>query len=624
MGFPLKQSDSIEMPDLVGYLTELVSKETGNVLGQNQLSMVNTRLQKRMLTLGSLSAKQYLEYFEENKSAELSILVGLLTTHHTFFFREFIHFEYLLDSLETIVGNVKKRGERKIRIYSAACSKGHEAYSLSMFFRFHLTKIDPEMTYEIVGTDIDPQCIEHAKNGVYRYDEIKEVPMNYLTGCWQRGTGEIEEFVKAKEEIKANCKFGVKNLLNISKTDFSSKFDVILCRNVFIYFEIPDVERIAKNLGSLLHDGGYLISGLSESLKQLNTGMVNVGPSVYSFAKAENAPIEKASNVTPIVPTPKSIAINPNNQVLPKQHKKIRVFCVDDSTSVLKLMTKIFSNDKDFELVGTAQNGIEAHEFLQKNSVDVMTLDIHMPEMDGVEYLKKYHNSSHPKVIVVSSASREDANYAQKTMEYGACDFIEKPALNNLKDRADEIKAKLKTAYRFSTPTPKPAKIDKSFENEFIIQNPENKARIFIVTHSNNKTITEIIKDLRGDQPPIFLVYEGSDSFLPGAQSSFEKAGLKNVSLIDEANSFSTSNIYVCDFKRNFNTIVGKYKNQKVSICIFGSATEKAVNSLSDFANAQILLEENEYLNEDLREVVSDIFPATSFGHVGTEFLAKD
>ena len=66
---------------------------------------------------------------------------------------------------------------------------------------------------------------------------------------------------------------------------------------------------------------------------------------------------------------------------------------------------RIFSDDDGFEIVASAGNGVEAMEALKKTKIDIMTLDIHMPEMDGVTYLSKNFNSSHPPVVMISSAS---------------------------------------------------------------------------------------------------------------------------------------------------------------------------------------------------------------------------
>lgn len=151
----LKWAQNID--ELVAYVSSVIEKETGNILGPSQKAMVSNRLQRRITDLKLGDVSHYMDYLNKNYKSEIEALTSLLTTHHTFFFREFSHFEYLRTHLETIVNQVKKRGEKKIKILSAACSKGQEPYSLAMFFHYHLQSY-PGMDFEIMATDIDKEC----------------------------------------------------------------------------------------------------------------------------------------------------------------------------------------------------------------------------------------------------------------------------------------------------------------------------------------------------------------------------------------------------------------------------------------------------------------------------------
>jgi len=151
--FALKTSVSNEFISLVEKVASLVHKISGNKLGDKQFFMIETRLRKRMLELGLKDPNEYVKYIDQNLQKESAVLVSLITTHHTFFFREFTHFELLKKMLPSLVSEAKARGDKLIRVWSAACSRGQEAYSIGMFLEYYLPQIDPSMDYTIFGSD---------------------------------------------------------------------------------------------------------------------------------------------------------------------------------------------------------------------------------------------------------------------------------------------------------------------------------------------------------------------------------------------------------------------------------------------------------------------------------------
>ena len=605
MSFPARRLGEVwTLESLAEYVSEIVAKESGNVLGPAQQSMVASRLRKRLLDMGSISPQEYYNHLSSNYKDESTRLVSMLTTHHTFFFREFSHFEFIAKNLDAIVERVRARGENKIQVLSAACSRGQEVYSLAMFLEHHLKRF-PGMSYEITGTDIDPESVALAANGVYPYREVKTIPQLYLEGNWQRGRGDISDFARVKTHLKEKCSFKVMNLLRIAPVMAGKKFDLVFCRNVFIYFKADDITKIVNDLKNYIHAGGMLLTGLSESLKEMGIEMQTHAPSVYSFDKA---PV-KAQPQTSTAPRFSSSPIP----------SPVRVLVVDDSPSVVKLLSRIFEADPEFALAGTAGNGKEAAEFLKNNKVDAMTLDIHMPEMDGVEYLKANHRPGHPKVIVVSSASREDTRYAQETLRHGASDFVEKPALNNLAKRAEEIKNKIKMA--FLNERIQVSALDTSFRRDFIIQNPSAKTRLLFANFSDLKKVKSSLNELTGAQPATFLVFEGNGNYLEMIRD--ELAHPRSEVFVPGAN-IQDGKVYLCDFEQHMQLVAQLVRGKKTSCSVFGICSKALSDSLLTMAPGQLLLEDLPKINEDLKNVATDIFPWTSFSHVATEFLAKD
>jgi len=504
--------DVVADPDfvkLVSLASGIVEKSTGVILGEKQFSMVSSRLQSRMLKLGLQQLRDYLAYLKSNLQSETEALVGLLTTHHTYFFRESVHFDYLVKSfLPQWIQAAKNSNQKKLKVLSAACSRGHEVYSLAMLLDYHICKKHPDLDYEIVGTDVDSESVEVAKNAVYTYKEVSQAPGIYLNDSCSRGTGEIQNYVKIKKHIRDKCQFFTFNLVteNISKFN-NKKFDLLFCRNVFIYFKPHDVEAITEKLNQLLVPKGLFFIGIAESLSGLKTNFNSLGPSVFIDKKYSESEHE-ASNKKETALEKTSVA---KKVETPKEVKPIRVLCVDDSPSILALLKKILSKNEGFEVAATASNGREAIDLIKREKFDIITLDIHMPVMDGVEFLKQTQNQNRPPVIMLSSVNRENADLAISSLQLGAVDYIEKPSLSNLTESADEIKTKIKTCLLLNT-KPVVSDLDKNFKRNFVIQNPASKSRWVFVTIRDSKKIIHLAKQQKDSDPAMVFVLDSNEA----------------------------------------------------------------------------------------------------------------
>lgn len=611
--------------DFVGVIDKvstIVHKISGNRLGEKQAYMVETRVKKRMIELGLKTAAEYLAYIDQNYERESGVLVGLITTHHTFFFREFPHFEILKKMLPDLVAQVKKRNEKTLKVWSAACSRGHEVYSLAMFLEFNLPQIDPSMTFKILGTDIDVESVKVASNGVYHQNEIKEIPMNFMANHWAKGTGDISMYAKIKTPIKSKCEFKPGNLLKISDAVKNEKFDVIFCRNVFIYFESHQVEEISKDLLSHLYPNGIFFSGISEPLSGLKLDVNSIGPSAYMLksATASQAPATSTTSTS----APMGQVLQMPTFVAPEVY---RVMCVDDSSSILTLLKKVLTKEHGFEVVATAINGKDAMEKLKTTKVDLMTLDIHMPEMDGVTYLEKNFNKNHPPVIMISSASRSDSDVAMKALKFGASDFIEKPALNNLEERGEEIRTKLRSLAQDTKRTPVViSSFDKENQKQFVISNPEKKMRVMLASISDLPRIKAFYHDLDNSQPSTFIFFEGHGEMLEAIAKEHANDFKRPVVFFNSLDmKIEPNKIYFADFKTYFTNMSKKYSTFPCSVLAYGSVSAHAAKSVADWKNIQILLEDmGDKANKahPLMAYSTDVVPATSFPYMSCRYLS--
>jgi len=622
-----------DFKDLIKRVSEYVAKVSGNVLEERQFSMIDNRLRSRMLSLNISDPNEYSHYIEKNRDTELNHLIGLLTTHHTFFFREFIHFDYLLTDMKRIVASVKKRGEKKIRIWSAACSLGQEVYSLSIFFSTHLKEIDPEMDFEIIGSDIDSNSVKYAQNGVYNRKEIKEIPLVYLSDNFTRGKDEIADFVKVKSKISNKCTFETLNLLQIPNGHFRQKFDVIFCRNVLIYFKDPDIKKCIEFFKNSIHEEGLLVTGISESLLGRIPYAISAGPSCYRLHQNK---VEKA-----IIGTPLETVRNVSNTQKPKEEKVYNILCVDDSPSILKILQKVFLKEEGFHIVGTAGNGIEAEAMLKKHKVDLMTLDIHMPEMDGISYLRKNFNpDTHPPVVMISSVSREDQDFAHKALVFGASDFVEKPTLDKFVQQADEIRMKAKVAIkRFQnknsknnsdpkTNTVTLSSFDKEFGESKKMTQLNSKLLVIYASISDQDSLATFFKNLKGENPPVVILTQGNSQILKTfanvLQDRINEYQFSESPVTQSVLTGQTcQKVFVSDFSSSWEVIVPFMEKKQSILMVFGSVTKDAEQKfLKLTSKINIVLEEGEY-SKGLENRSTEICPVTSFHYLIRQMFDK-
>lgn len=625
----LSQSESKSISKIMDIANQLI----GLQLNEKHQSMVISRLRKRLIELEIATFSEYVEYYNSYKAAESPKLITLLTTHYTYFFREFAHFEFLInEAIPNLLPIIKKRKDQTIRIWVAAASRGHEVYSLAMYLDFHLKRFDPNIRFEILGTDIDSECIAIAKNGVYSRNEIKDVPIALLGDHWVKGTGEVENFVKVKKALRSHCQFEVLNLLEL-KNNFNptKEFDLIFCRNVFIYFNSEQIESIAKDLLSRMHLEGYLFIGISESLSNLKLAVESPGPSVYRNKRQVSKPETNSKIHRATLPINKNPTNQPSIPFLAWQsseNRPIRVLCVDDSPTILMLLKKILTKENGFEVVGVANNGIEAKSQALLLKPDVMTLDIHMPEQTGIEYLEQNYKVGHPPVVMVTSVSRENADLAGRSLSLGASDYVEKPAMANMSERGDEIRNKLRYALQMKLQENKPNfDVDRAFQKVMKIEETESKIRIMIFPLSARKKIKTVLSELSGKQPPCILFIEGAKDLLSNMSELLTKElDHKVIYHSGSLKNLKERDILLMDVSASVDELVRNYNPEvKISVLVFGETSKINAEKLKLLRDAHFVLEDLGFGKgcKNLSSVAHDIVPFTSFSYLSNEYFSK-
>lgn len=257
------------------HIRTLLYDESGISLGENKQSLVVSRLSKRLRDLQLDNFEDYYEFVTGDSSgAEFTRMLDLLSTNKTDFFREPKHFEFLRDKI--LPGLAK---EKRIRIWSSACSTGEEPYTIAI--TLHESVQHPEQwNFQVLASDISTRVLAHAAAGLYGEERIQGVPPDVARRHFLKGNGEKRGFVKVKPHLSDIITFRRMNLMDDC---FSIKqpLDLIFCRNVMIYFDRPTQERLVGKFFKYLKPGGHLFIGHSESLQWVTHSFKTLAPTIY-------------------------------------------------------------------------------------------------------------------------------------------------------------------------------------------------------------------------------------------------------------------------------------------------------------------------------------------------------
>ncbi len=253
-------------------LRQLVNEHTGIKLSDHKQEMLYSRLSRR---LRSLHLNSFASYYELLKSDEEEIVnfINAITTNLTAFFREAHHFT-LLEQVLIPRLLAKNSASRKIRIWSAGCASGEEAYSIAMVIK----EIMPSgWDVKILATDLDSSVVATGKLGIYTPEQVQKISKTRLKNWFRTipATGQLQ----VNSELRSLITFKHLNLMH--KWPMRGPFDIIFCRNVVIYFDKSTQKILFDRFANLLDDNGYLLIGHSENLFQLTIRFRLLKQTVY-------------------------------------------------------------------------------------------------------------------------------------------------------------------------------------------------------------------------------------------------------------------------------------------------------------------------------------------------------
>ena len=265
------------MTDLEFRRISMYLKDRYGIDMTNKKEIMDGRLSNMIRIRGFDSYDAYMNALMQDLTKEMEKeLVNLLSTNHTYFMREFEHFEYMK---KVVLPYLRKKEEntQDLRIWCGASSSGEEPYMLAMllldFFGLEHDKWDTT----ILATDVSTDVLQLAVRGVYKREQIAELP-----DTWKRRffrPVEDGEFFEATDELKKEVLFRQFNLMN--DFPFRKKLHVIFMRNVMIYFDRQTKQDLIKKLYDVLEPGGYLFIGRTETIERGNVPFELVEPSIF-------------------------------------------------------------------------------------------------------------------------------------------------------------------------------------------------------------------------------------------------------------------------------------------------------------------------------------------------------
>lgn len=263
-------------------IADLIEGQVGIKLPPGKRLMLEGRLHKRVRALNYSGFDEYVEdLFERGRlDTEFAHLIDVVTTNKTDFFREPSHFDFMKQVAVPELLSLRGRGSRPLKIWSAACSTGMEAYTAAMVLD-ETARARSGSEFRILGTDISTSVLRIARAGIYTREVIAPVPQDLARRYFLSSKDRTRDEVRIVPELRRWTNFVRMNLMD-SAYPVDRDVDIIFCRNVLIYFDKQTQRKVVDQLCAHLRPGGYLMVGHSESMiHNGSTGLKQVQPTIF-------------------------------------------------------------------------------------------------------------------------------------------------------------------------------------------------------------------------------------------------------------------------------------------------------------------------------------------------------
>lgn len=264
-------------------LSEYINDHCGIKMPPAKKTLLESRLQKRLRTLGIKSFREYCDFlFKAPEGAgEVVHMIDAVTTNKTDFFREPVHFTFLVESvLPEFVYHCGVDGSRRFAVWSAGCSSGEEPYTLAIVLSEFAAR-SHGFQFFITASDISTKVLEKARQGIYNQDQIAMIPFHLKQKYFLRSKDRTKARVRVVPELRANIQLQRVNLMEEHFAIPAAPLDAIFCRNVMIYFSRETQYELLVRLCRYLKTGGYLFLGHSETVQGFDLPLIRCASTIY-------------------------------------------------------------------------------------------------------------------------------------------------------------------------------------------------------------------------------------------------------------------------------------------------------------------------------------------------------
>ncbi|PCI35915.1 MAG: chemotaxis protein CheR [Flavobacteriaceae bacterium] len=253
------------MKDSYSKILEVVSNEEYFDYSAYHLSMLKRRIDNRIIKTCTSTPEKYLKYLKTDKE-EPKKLVNYFMINVSHFFRDTMSFELIRKIvIPKIVSQAIKSKQQSIRIWSAGCARGEEPYSVAILFKEYFEKEKINLKIDFFATDIDETALTSAEQGEYTLKSLNETKIKHVEKYFKKING---KYIICPS-IKSMVHFSHYNLLDTNSyaptESIFGNFDLVLCRNVLIYFNQSHQQRIIQKFYKALTPNGILCLGESET-----------------------------------------------------------------------------------------------------------------------------------------------------------------------------------------------------------------------------------------------------------------------------------------------------------------------------------------------------------------------